>query len=178
VQRLTETLAVQARRDHLTGLLNRLGLAELLPEVAASGGMLGVLCLDVDGFKRINDELGHAAGDSVLVEIAGRLAGSAEGGAIAARLGGDEFAVLVPGAGADVVQDLAEELRAALTGTAGVLALPWTVSIGTAMGRPHDVQDVERLLASADLAMYDDKQRRRPRVDLAPPRRETPTASA
>ncbi len=178
LQRLTEALAVQARRDHLTGLLNRHGLACLVPGLTRPDGPLGVLCLDVDGFKRINDELGHAAGDAVLVEIAGRLRVAATGGAVTVRLGGDEFALLVPDAGPDRVRELAAQLRTSLAGTAGVLALPWSASIGTATGVVQDAHDVERLLASADIAMYDDKQRRRAPVRLAAPAQEAPAPSA
>jgi len=98
LQRLTEALAVQARRDHLTGLHNRHGLADLVPGLLGPGSTVGVLCLDVDGFKRINDELGHAAGDTVLVEIADRLRATAPDGACPVRLGGGEFAGLGPGA--------------------------------------------------------------------------------
>lgn len=163
VQLLTDALADQARRDQLTGLFNRRGLLDALPALvaASSGGPLGVLCLDVDGFKRINDELGHAAGDMVLTEIAERLAGVVGTGDAVVRLGGDEFALLVPGADPDALERLGHRLRIKLSGTAGVLGLPWAVSVGTASGSVGDRHELERLLAAADIAMYDDKQVRR-----------------
>jgi len=158
VQALTDAFAEQATRDQLTGLLNRRGLGAACAGLAERGGRLGAVCLDVDGFKRINDELGHAAGDAVLVEIADRLAGVSRAGDALVRLGGDEFALLVPGAGADGLEQLAHRLRIRLTGSAGVLGLPWAVSVGTASGEVASAQDVEKVLAAADIAMYEDKQ--------------------
>ncbi|MGZ4625466.1 MAG: GGDEF domain-containing protein [Kineosporiaceae bacterium] len=168
LQALTDALAEQATRDQLTGLLNRRGLAGICVDLAALPGRLGVVCLDVDGFKHINDELGHAAGDGVLVEIADRLSGIAGDDGVLVRLGGDEFALLVPGAEPEIVEQLAHRVRIRLAGTAGVLGLPWAASVGTASGVVASAQDVERLLAAADLAMYDDKQARRGLRGTAP----------
>ena len=92
---LREQLTQRALHDPLTGLGNRALLAERL--AAGTGGQFALLMLDLDGFKDINDTLGHPAGDDLLVEVATRLRAVAPDGAVV-RLGGDEFAILVPGA--------------------------------------------------------------------------------
>ena len=101
--RLIERLHHEARHDELTGLPNRLHFREILDVAADASGRGGppcaVMVLDFDGFKTINDTLGHQAGDELLQVLAGRLDAAAAGTAIMARLGGDEFAVLSSGCG-------------------------------------------------------------------------------
>jgi diguanylate cyclase (GGDEF)-like protein len=151
----------RATRDSLTGLPNRSSFRrqledQLLPTMR-SPRTLGVLFIDIDDFKVINDSLGHAAGDAVLVEVAERLTTCVGPGDLVARLGGDEFVILVSDrrAGTDSARDIAERVLA-------VLPTPFTfagntisvaVSIGIALARP-DMDDAGRLLAEADLAMY------------------------
>src|SRR5215210_1548904 len=122
---------------------------------ARAGGELSVLVLDLDGFKAVNDSLGHAMGDRLLVEVGERLATSVRGLDIAARLGGDEFAVVLEGAGeagatlaaGRLLEELARPVM--LDGTEVQL----TASIGIAVATDAaDTQDV--LLRNADLAMY------------------------
>ena len=97
----TVALARQAYHDALTGLANRVRFADRLDAAHAravargDASTVGVLVLDLDGFKTVNDSLGHAAGDRLLVEVAGRLLGATRGSDTVARLGGDEFAVLL-----------------------------------------------------------------------------------
>jgi diguanylate cyclase (GGDEF)-like protein len=180
LQQLTDALAEQARVDALTGLRNRLGLATatealLDPAVRPAQGLaLGVVCIDVDGFKTVNDELGHAAGDAVLAEVAAHLTAVVRAQDVVVRLGGDEFVVLLPEVGAEELAVTAHRLRIRLTGTAGPLAVPWSVSVGTASGAAVSSADVEQLMRSADLAMYDDKQLRRARRTISLPASRTP----
>jgi len=167
VQALTDQLIAQALHDPLTGLLNRRGLATTTAAVQDRGRSegrptgLGVVCFDIDGFKTINDELGHAAGDAVLVEVAERLRALVRDEDVLARVGGDEFVIAVPATPADLVVQLAHRAQIRLSGTAGVLALPWAVSVGVATSLPGVDADLEVLMHAADMAMYDDKQARR-----------------
>ena len=167
LQALTDALAEQATRDQLTGLLNRRGLAGICVDLAALPGRLGVVCLDVDGFKHINDELGHAAGDGVLVEIADRLSGIAGDDGVLVRLGGDESRCSCGPAGD---RRAARPPGAHPIGRDGRRSRPPLGQPASAPPRAWwpPLQDVERLLAAADLAMYDDKQARRGLRGTAP----------
>jgi diguanylate cyclase (GGDEF)-like protein len=159
VERLTAELASQAGTDALTGLLNRRGL-----EAAGRRFVdveVGVLWLDLDGFKRINDELGHAAGDAVLVEAADRLRHLVRGEDVVARAGGDEFVVLLPAVDAEALDRTAVRVGMQLAGTVGVLQIPWAVSVGVARGRVSGPGSLQDLLRRADLAMYTQKQQRK-----------------
>ena len=149
-----------ALHDPLTGLANRRALAEALERAIAraerSGQPLAVLCLDLDGFKAINDRYGHPAGDATLLEVAERLRRTIRRSDLAARLGGDEFAVIAADLnGPAPVARLARRLGAALRGPIAlndVTALI-DVSIGVAF-YPGDGDTTEQLLARADLALY------------------------
>jgi diguanylate cyclase (GGDEF)-like protein len=155
------TLSDLAARDALTGLPNRSSFRrqledQLLPARGSKQG-LGVLFIDIDDFKDVNDSLGHAAGDAVLVEVAERLTKCVGPGDLVARLGGDEFVMLVSGwdSGTDCAQEIAERILAVLakpiTIAGGTVSV--AVSIGIALARP-DLDNAGRLLAEADLAMY------------------------
>ena len=100
LRQMAETLRHQATHDALTGLYNRAQFVELLRLSAAqmqrAGRACAVLLLDLDDFKGVNDTLGHAAGDRVLMEVARRLRAVLRGSDVVARLGGDEFTVLLP----------------------------------------------------------------------------------
>jgi GGDEF domain-containing protein len=95
---LLERLAYQASHDPLTGLANRTFFTERLAEAVRAGGPVTVVLVDLDGFKQVNDTLGHHAGDLMLVAVADRLRRSVRAGDTVARLGGDEFAMLLPDA--------------------------------------------------------------------------------
>lgn len=142
----------RARHDDLTGLPNRMYLREHLAGRIVAGGPLGVLCLDLDGFKPVNDRLGHAAGDRVLAEIGRRLAALADlHGLFAARLGGDEFVMVT---GSDPM-GLAAALRASVAGPVdvGLEAVRVGASLGAAEAEgPQDT--VDALLERADQALY------------------------
>lgn len=164
-------LTHRADTDPLTGVANRGVLFDLLRARQAAGEPCGLLFCDLDGFKAVNDEHGHAVGDRVLTEAAGRLAALVRLPQLVARFGGDEFVVVWPGAtGADLAelaQRVAARLALPFAGPAGMLRLG--VSIGTAVGRPGESAD--DLVARADRAMYGAKTHRRRRS----PRDEPPT---
>lgn len=155
-----ERLAHLALHDPLTGLPNRRALAEALDRAVAqaqrSGLALAVLALDLDGFKAINDRLGHPAGDAALLEICHRLRRTVRRSDVVARLGGDEFAVIAGELkGPQPVVRLARRIRSTL---AEPLRLPagkarTGVSIGVAF-YPGDGDTPELLLSRADRALY------------------------
>ncbi len=157
----------EARRlafhDPLTGLANRLKLMKDLDRAIADarrhGDILAVAFLDLDDFKPVNDQLGHAAGDQLLVDLARRLQTGLRSTDTVARMGGDEFAVVLPRlSGADALEKTARKLArmvAEPTTIDGTL-VSVTSSIGIAAYEPGD--DADSLLAKADGAMYDAKR--------------------
>ncbi|WP_344751178.1 GGDEF domain-containing protein, partial [Micromonospora olivasterospora] len=160
-----------AALDPLTGLPNRKALlAEVAEQVhlhaerAAKGAPdahLALLLIDLDRFKNVNDALGHAVGDRLLVEVSARLAGAVSEGALLARLGGDEFAIVSTRlTGVDDARDTAERLARALAEPVSLDGLPLDVggSIGIAIFPEHG-EDFATLMRHADVAMYDAKQR-------------------
>lgn len=150
-----------ARHDSLTGLMNRTGLAAALDDggFAASEASIAYLFLDLDGFKRVNDTLGHAAGDQLLVEIAARLRATVAGGDVVARLGGDEFLVVSRCPDREAAAALGERLIVALSdqpyliGDAGV---DIGVCVGVALSREYGHGFVD-LIEAADQALYQAK---------------------
>ena len=149
-----------ARHDALTGLPNRSWLQEQLKSALAmaqrSGGVMALLFIDLDRFKKINDSLGHHVGDGALIEVARRLTEALRSSDLVARLGGDEFVVLLPqvaqaGDVEDVAAKLVERLRAPLQ--VGPHELRITPSIGIAVYPQHG-HDAETLMRHADQAMY------------------------
>ncbi|MEU4688885.1 GGDEF domain-containing protein [Actinoplanes sp. NPDC023714] len=159
-----ERLRTAALRDHLTGLPNRLLLEDRLTQAGLRATRdpdyrFAVLLLDLDGFKAVNDTLGHAAGDQLLIKVAGRLTRLLRRTDTVARLGGDEFVVLIGGIGGT---DGHETVRKAIRTT---LAEPFLidgrevtvgVSIGVAVSA-DGATDPDHLLREADAAMYREK---------------------
>ncbi|SOE02888.1 putative bifunctional diguanylate cyclase/phosphodiesterase [Blastococcus haudaquaticus] len=148
----------QARTDELTGLANRRALLERTERVLASATArtpAALLLLDLDGFKEVNDSLGHTAGDQLLRQIGPRLLPALRPGEVLARLGGDEFAVLLPEASLDEAQDRAERLRMLVLQPFAVedIRLHVGVSIGVATA-PVPAATVQEMLRCADVAMY------------------------
>ena len=161
------TLRAAARLDHLTGLANRKAVEEAL-EAAIAGAasdpsdVTAVLILDLDGFKQVNDSLGHDRGDLVLREIGRRLRGNVFECDTAARLGGDEFAVVLRRLkSADDVEAVARRLREALVRPIDIDGAPHFVgvSIGAAVYPQHGTVGLD-LLRGADAAMYVAKRAR------------------
>jgi diguanylate cyclase (GGDEF)-like protein/PAS domain S-box-containing protein len=153
-----------ALRDPLTGLANRRLLDELLATALArtsrSGKCLVVFYLDLDGFKAINDDYGHAVGDAVLVEVGRRLRANVRDADVIARVGGDEF-VVVQECATDQIDRLAMRLDHLMTSavTLDGTSLQCGVSIGSVVAGPEDA--AAALVAAADADMYLVKRRRR-----------------
>jgi diguanylate cyclase (GGDEF)-like protein/PAS domain S-box-containing protein len=150
----------QALHDALTGLANRTLFRDRIDKAVKSthrtDARAAILVMDLDGFKEINDSLGHAAGDDLLVELGRRLEASLRDSDTVARLGGDEFGVLLPDAsGPDGVLRAVARMKTAVEDpiTLEGLSLSLEASIGIAMC-PDDGEDVETLLQCADGAMY------------------------
>jgi diguanylate cyclase (GGDEF)-like protein len=155
-----ERSAALARTDELTGLPNRRAVLQRLDEemdrTGREGRPLSAILVDVDGFKRVNDGFGHAAGDDVLVEFARRLRAKVRSYDVVARIGGDEFLVLLPGATQRDAISVAERLREAIesapfgakTGHAHRVTASLGVAPVMAMSSEGD------LLAGADAALY------------------------
>ena len=152
-----------AYHDTLTRLPNRASVpgqfAELIRLAELRGQELGVFFLDLDNFKLINDSLGHAVGDEVLVEIARRLVAAGHRGASTVRLGGDEFLIIVSGGDRRTYERVAADVLRALAAPVliGHHSLTVTTSVGISVF-PRDGTDFETLMKSADLAMYDAKE--------------------
>jgi diguanylate cyclase (GGDEF)-like protein/PAS domain S-box-containing protein len=153
-------LTHQAFHDPVTGLANRALFVERVRDAIARAkrldGSLAVLFVDLDDFKTINDSLGHAAGDEVLVEVARRLDGGLRATDAAARFGGDEFAVLLEGAGsqaaADTAQRILDELAVPVQTAGRNVAL--RASLGISVALAPDTRSAEDLIRDADAAMY------------------------
>ncbi|MBB4859032.1 diguanylate cyclase (GGDEF)-like protein/PAS domain S-box-containing protein [Novosphingobium chloroacetimidivorans] len=161
-----ERIRIMAMRDNLTGLVNRAIFTDRLAEVLAgcsSDAQAGVLFLDLDSFKLVNDTYGHAAGDTVLIEAARRLEGLLGPNMLAARLGGDEFAVLAWDVTApEVLTDLGKAVVVELSKpiVRDDMILPCGASVGLALAPEHG-EDGVTLLRAADLALYEAKSRGR-----------------
>ncbi len=147
--------------DPLTGLANRRGLALAgsSPAGPDDAGLGGVVIIDLDNFKEINDSLGHRAGDLALTAMAQRLRSSLESGLVLARLGGDEFAISSSRGRAEHLQDLALQMEALVRDPLTIedLSLHLSASIGVA-ARSDPRESQEELLRRADVAMYRAKE--------------------
>lgn len=152
---------IDALTDALTGLRNRAGFylvldSALKTHAKGSDGLTGVILIDLDDFKAVNDTYGHAAGDEVLVETAQRLTSRCPMEWTVARLGGDEFAVVCPAVNDEIVSRFAHGLRDSLSHIPA-RELQVSASVGWALGRGESSGDA--IVAVADDAMYSMKQR-------------------
>jgi diguanylate cyclase (GGDEF)-like protein len=161
-------------RDPLTGLYNRRYVEETmvreLPRARRLRQSIGVIVLDLDHFKQLNDNFGHDAGDRVLERMGELLRTVTRSGDIACRLGGEEFGVILPGATLEIARARAEAIRSAFSAMAidfGAASMPTlTLSAGVTALAPHDL-DWPRALRLADQALYTAKQAGRNRVIAA-----------
>lgn len=169
--RAEEKARLLAETDALTGLLNRRSFSpaadRLFAHAAENGLAVAIVMLDLDNFKQVNDTNGHAAGDTLLIEAAQRLAAILPTGSLLARIGGDEFACAVcysparPGE-VDLMVERMSDMVARPVRFAG-FELETTISVGVAGHQPGSCEDALAVLHNADIAMYHAKKRGRNR---------------
>ncbi|MEM1170030.1 MAG: CHASE2 domain-containing protein [Cyanobacteria bacterium P01_H01_bin.35] len=165
LRQLGDSLHHQANHDALTGLPNRKQFYECLSQAIEwanlNDKMIGLLFLDLNGFKAVNDSLGHAIGDLLLKEVAQRLQGCLRGSDTVSRLGGDEFTVILPGIPGKLgASRVADKIRHTIN-------QPFTLenntlSVGTSIGislYPLDAEEIDQLINHADSAMYEEKKK-------------------
>ena len=169
---LSEDMKELAANDQLTGLLNRRGFNTLAANAYATsrrtGDPVSVVMSDIDRFKFINDEFGHAAGDLALCHFAGTLKQGRREEDVIARVGGEEFALVLPGTGLPDALRIAQELRRRVEYTPLVVdgqKLPMTASFGVATLSANDTCLTD-VIVRADRALYRSKREGRNRVDL------------
>lgn len=181
-------LMILAETDPLTKLYNRRGLTERfrreLAKAQATGGTLGLMLVDIDQFKSINDTFGHEVGDHVLQRLAELLGGLHTGGSpgssIVARLGGEEFCIIVPGMEGEALHALADQARrrvaeADMTAIFNDSQRRITASFGIVDTRQFPLADTSQLIRLADQALYQAKEQGRNRVVRA--RTDTPASA-
>ncbi|WJV55728.1 EAL domain-containing protein [Prodigiosinella aquatilis] len=158
-RRYEERLFLQAHRDPLTGLANRTLLTSTLEQVVKVGSSVCVMIIDLDGFKYINDSLGHPSGDEILISVAKKLQASVRSDDLVARMGGDEFALLLPRLddprlAANIAERIIYDISQAII--IEDKQINTSASIGLVM-HPSNGVSVQDLLTSADLALYQAK---------------------
>lgn len=166
-----ESLRFHAEHDALTGVRNRRAIRDTLRKELArcrrEQNTLGVILVDVDHFKRINDHFGHASGDAVLATVVQRISATLRSYDLIGRYGGEEFLIIAPGCDLELAQKLAERIRAAVSDEAidlGNESAPISLSLGVTLGTAES--DPEFLVAQADTAMYQAKRNGRNRVEI------------
>jgi diguanylate cyclase (GGDEF)-like protein len=165
-----ERLREHSQLDGLTGLANRekldLELARSLSLADRGGRPLAVAMIDLDHFKKINDDYGHLVGDRVLGELARRLERGVRAMDVVGRWGGEEFLLLCPNTDQDGAQAVAEKLRASVSAEPFQAGISLTISLGVAIATGEEAPDA--VLDRADRALYEAKEAGRNRVVLSP----------
>jgi len=160
-----------ARTDDKTGVLNAVAWTQQarreLSRTRHAGGSMAVFMIDIDDFKRVNDEHGHLVGDAVLQRVAGVLAAGVRQTDVVGRVGGDEFAVLLPATDLPAALAVAERLRRAVRELPVPVGRGLSTSIGVAAFPQLAEESVEALLAAADVALYQAKRNGRDQTQLA-----------
>jgi diguanylate cyclase (GGDEF)-like protein/PAS domain S-box-containing protein len=172
--KLREALEIQSIRDPLTQLFNRRYMEETLERefsrCSRSKSDLGLLILDIDHFKKYNDDHGHDAGDMVLIEFANMLNDKLRDGDVACRYGGEEFVLIMPGAPLNVLEQRAElirnDLKRLVINYQGKVLNNITVSIGIS-SYPLHAENPKALIKAADIALYEAKETGRDRAIVA-----------
>ena len=161
-----QTLERLASLDELTGLYNRRGLttvgAQVLYEQRRTGNSLGVLFIDLDGLKDINDRFGHRAGDQALQATAEVIREQTRPSDVAARIGGDEFCLLISDASAETLTTVAARIDTAVADHNRAVGAPYCVSLssGSFLADPRSPGTINDLIEQADATMYQRKTRR------------------
>lgn len=172
----------QALIDPLTALLNRKALGhrveELTQQAHVAGQPVAVILADIDNFKRVNDSLGHAAGDAVLIDLAYLLRKRLRAFDLAYRLGGEEFLILVPGANLPQAAALAADIGEAVAAHLFTDEIGITLSLGVSGSGPGERFDYPEVFAAADAALYEAKRAGRNRVMREDAAASKPTAAA
>jgi diguanylate cyclase (GGDEF)-like protein len=165
-------MAVRAKTDALTGLLNHGTFQDWLLKSIEEQDAFSLIMVDLDGFKQVNDALGHQAGDRLLHEIARAIVSAGRDSDLVFRYGGDEFALLLPASDAGGAAQVADRIRAAIH-SVGAPGTPWAgdgVDVSASMGLatyPEDGEDAETVLLAADRACFVAKRSGRDRIVTA-----------
>ncbi len=167
-KRLVSDLREQAMTDPLTGLANRSAFRLAVEEAIANNATFGILMLDMDDFKSVNDTLGHSVGDEFLIEVSARIRNAVPSDDVVARLGGDEFVVLGFGLNSKRLSPVAERIldRVSAPFSLGEHSLQRSCSIGGAVFEPEDT--FTDIMLRADQAAYSAKHAGRSRFRIAP----------
>jgi diguanylate cyclase (GGDEF)-like protein len=167
---LRERLRTLALRDSLTGLYNRRLLEEMQERMCMDAerrkAPISAIMIDVDHFKKLNDQHGHAAGDAALRDVAAAILSCLRAVDVACRYGGEEFAVLLPDCSVEMAAAKAEQIRGRISERTTAGGMPITVSLGVA-SIPETSGGLPELLPAADAALYEAKQQGRDRVVVA-----------
>lgn len=173
--RANQELELLARHDALTGLYNRLAANERLREeylrMKRSGEVYSVVIMDIDHFKRVNDNYGHETGDQILKRVAQLLSEAVRATDFVARFGGEEFLAVLPGTDLKGAQILTEKLRCAVADTPMPVVGQVTLSLGLTLAQPNDANE-DTAVRFADEALYLAKKQGRNQVVAAYPRRD------